>query len=311
MLPSFLEPLVLSCFPVGAQVISAQSYRPEYRLFPICIHVQVPGCDVQRYVVKLNRSDLIYREAQALRILTDMGMPVPKPIREPIPLFHEDRALLVLTEVSGRSLPWCGVTSVAKADQSCRLVLEAVRRLHQLTERLQEDSESSGVFPRHTLRAEYAEIVAASREWMQVSLFQKGVEVIGKALQHESTPLVFSNGDYNPLNFLTDGQALCGFVDFEGACFENPHIGFAKFLIWSDDDYGWGAGAKTGLVERYLYSEDVSRRAFAPILVLRCLRHLVQDVSVKDSRDQAVREHILHLVAEGLQTLSGKLDRVN
>ena len=300
-----LKLLLLSCFPVGTQIVTAQSYRPGYLPFPMCVHVQTPEGEAQRCVVKINRRDLIIRETRALRILARIGMPVPVPLSEPLALPSEDRALVVLSELSGRSLPWCGVTSLVEADRTCHLVLEAIDRLHQITGRLQEEEkrDTTAIFPCNTLDAEYKATVAEAGEWMQVSLFQHAVKVIGRALADATTPLVFSNGDYNPLNFLTDGGALCGFVDFEGACFENPHIGFAKFLIWKRDIYGWGTGAKVGLVERYLYSRNVSRCAFAPILVLRCLRHLIQDVSIKDSKDQQAREHILQIVAEGLQTL--------
>ena len=135
-------------------------------------------------------------------------------------------------------------------------------------------------------------------------IFQQAIEAVGEAIAAVETPLVFSNGDYNPLNFLYDGQALCGYVDFEGACFEDPHIGFAKFLLWSLDEYGWGTGKKAGLVERYLYTRNVSRRAFAPRLVLRGLRHLTREVSIEDSKDATARAHMLQIVAEGVQIIA-------
>src|SRR5262249_498448 len=158
----------------------------------------------------------------------------------------EERTMVILSELPGRSLPWCGLTLLAEADLTCRLVLEGVARLHEVTDMV-EKSEAAAFFPRNTLEAEHAAIIAESEEWRGVGGVQRAVGVVGGALADAATPLVFSNGDYNPLNFLYDGQALCGMVDFEGACFENPHIGFAKFVIWSQDEYGWGAGNKAGL----------------------------------------------------------------
>ena len=297
-----LEALLLSCFPAGTQVITAQSYRPDYLPFPMCVQLQTPE-GVRRCVVKVNCLDLLHRETRALRILARAGMPVPEPLSEPIPLLSEDRALVILSELPGRPLPWCGINSLAEADQTCRLVLEGVDRLHQITSQIQEDPDAAAAFPQNTLHAEYTAIVAEAGEWMQVRLFQHAIGRLQKALANVSTALVFSNGDYNPLNFLTDGKNLCGFVDFEGACFENPHIGFAKFLIWSRDAYGWGAGAKIGLVERYLYSRNVSRREFAPLLALRCLGYLIQDVSIEGRKDQQAREHIFQIIGEALQIL--------
>lgn len=297
-----LEAVLLSLFPPGTRVLQSQSYRPDYLPYPMCVHLQTPDDGVRRCVVKINPPDLIEREVKALRLLSRVGLAVPEVLFDPVPLPSEERKLVVLSELPGRSLPWCGITSLAEADLACRLTLEGVARLHHLTARVQEFDAASS-FPQNTLAAEYAATVAAMGEWRNVGIFQEAVEAVGETLAEADTPLVFSNGDYNPLNFLCDGQALSGFIDFEGACFENPHIGFAKFLIWSRDEYGWGTGKKAGLVERYLYTQNVSRRAFAPILVLRCLRHLIQEVSPTDSKDEAAREHMLQLITEGVQAI--------
>lgn len=301
-----VEAVLLSLFPPGTRVIQSQPYRPDYRRYPMCVHLQTLGDGARRCVVKINLPGLIEREVKALRLLSRVGLAVPEVLFDPVPLpseenMSEERTLVVLSELPGRSLPWCGITSLAEADLACRLTLEGVARLHHLTARVQDDAAS--LFPQNTLAAEYASTVAEMGEWRNVGIFHEAVEAVGATLAEADTPLVFSNGDYNPLNFLCDGQALSGFIDFEGACFENPHIGFAKFLVWSRDEYGWGTGKKAGLVERYLYTRNVSRRAFAPILVLRCLRHLIREISLTGSKDEAAREHILQLIAEGVQTI--------
>jgi hypothetical protein len=93
--------------------------------------------------------------------------------------------------------------------------------------------------------------------------------------------LVFSNGDYNPLNFLVADDAISGWLDFEYACFEDPYIGFAKFVLWADDEYAWGGGARSGLVERYLYEHGLAPAELSVRLVLRGLRH-IQDAGPAD-----------------------------
>jgi len=297
-----VEAVLLSIFPPGTRVIQSQPYRPDYLRYPMRVHLQTLGDGARRCVVKINPPDLIEREVKALRLLSRVGLAVPEVLFDPVPLPSEEHTLVVLSELPGRSLPWCGITSLAEADLACRLTLEGVARLHHLTARVQEFDAASS-FPQNTLAAEYASTVADMGEWRNVGIFHEAVEAVGETLAEADTPLVFSNGDYNPLNFLCDGQALSGFIDFEGACFENPHIGFAKFLVWSRDEYGWGTGKKAGLVERYLYTRNISRRAFAPILVLRCLRHLIREVSLTGSKDEAAREHMLQLITEGVQTI--------
>ena len=297
-----VKSVLLSCFPLGTQVLQAQSYRPDYLSFPMCVHLKMPDGDIQRCVVKINQPSLVEREVQVLRLLAGVGLAVPKVLAEPVPLPLQERTMVVLSVLPGRSLPWCGITSLAESDLACRLTLEGVAQLHHLTSRVQE-VDAASLLPQNTLSAEYAATIAEAEEWRNIGIFQQAVEAVGGTLAEVATPLVFSNGDYNPLNFLCDGQALCGFVDFEGACFENPHIGFVKFLVWSRDEYGWGTGKKAGIVERYLYTRNVSRRAFAPILVLRCLRHLIREVSPADSKDMAAHEHIAQLIAEGVQSI--------
>ena len=60
-----------------------------------------------------------------------------------------------------------------------------------------------------------------------------------------------------------------------------------------------------GLIERYLYAQNASRRDFAPRLVLRCLRHLFREVSLDGEEDSFQRRHILGLVEAGLLDLNG------
>jgi hypothetical protein len=80
-----------------------------------------------------------------------------------------------------------------------------------------------------------------------------------------------------------------------------PTSDLAKFIIWGLDSYGWGS--KGGLVERYLYAQDVSRTEFAPRLALRCLLRLQRDSSLAGERDAVRREAILNVLQESLTSL--------
>ena len=191
---------------------------------------------------------------------------------------------------------------MAEADLGCRLLIQGVLQLHQLTDQVR--PRLAGVLPAVALSSELAEIVDRGGEWLETESFAEAVPLLQRAFVKETTPLVFSNGDYIPLNFLHEGETLTGWIDFEHACFEDPHIGFAKFLIWSLDTYGWGTGVQVGLVERYLYTQNLSRREFAPRLALRCLRHLQREVPVDGAADAAQRTHILGLLRGALNDLA-------
>jgi aminoglycoside phosphotransferase len=297
-----VEQSLLSVYPPGTEVLGTHAYRDGYRAFPMRVSVRTPEGSTERCVIKAGDDiDPLTREADVLRCLAGIGLSVPVVLAGPIALTDQNEvgALMVLSEMPGQSLPWCGVTSLAEADLTCRLLIRGVLRLHELTEHVSRHA-IAGALPRVTLSSELGEIVQRGGEWLGVSLFTEAIGRLQQVIAGVEVPLVFSNGDYNPLNFLHEREALTGWIDFEAARFEDPHIGFAKFQIWRLDDYGWGTGMRAGLIERYLYAQSVSRREFAPRLVLRCLRHLQQEVSVRSVEDAIQRAHLLNVLADGL-----------
>jgi len=73
-------------------------------------------------------------------------------------------------------------------------------------------------------------------------------------------------------------KVLTGFIDFAWACFEDPHIGFAKYWL-----YDWFPLNKAGLIERYLETQGLSQADFAPRLAVRCLWTLQREIPVADA----------------------------
>lgn len=295
---------LISAYGPRTEILATQSYRPGYRAYPMAVSLQTPAGRTERCVIKTgDRIEGMEREARVLGALAEIGFPVPAVLAGPVVLDGpaETHALL-MRELPGQPLPWVGLTSLAAAHLTCRLLIDGVGRLHQLTEPIRRHAVAE-LLPRDTLSSELKEIVQRGGEWLGVDSFARAIDLLPRALAEVEVPLVFSNGDYNPLNFLHDSEAVTGWVDFEGARFEDPHIGFVKFLLWSRDEYGWGAGVKAGLVERYLYVRNVSRREFAPRLVLRCLRHLQQEVSASGEADLLQRRHMLGLLEEGLAAM--------
>jgi hypothetical protein len=140
-------------------------------------------------------------------------------------------------------------------------------------------------------------IVDRGGPWVAVPTFRRALEVLQSVLTSMEVPLVFSNGDYNPLNFLHVGQRITGWIDFGAARFEDPYIGLAKFILWADDAYGWGVGAKAGLVERYLYAHNVAPGAFLPRLILRGLS------DIQGHPLDRPPQHVLHVVDDAVTQL--------
>ncbi|NLG24484.1 MAG: phosphotransferase [Clostridiales bacterium] len=171
---------------------------------------------------------------------------------------------------------------------------QAVDRLHALTPRLMAHPVSAAI-PKKTLAAELEAIEREAGDWLRVPLFQQVLALLRTALPGLSRPLVFSNGDYNPLNFLAAGGTLSGWIDFEHACYEDPYIGFAKFLLWADDGR-WRAGAQSGLVERYLYEHQVAPTEFLARLMLRGLTH------VRDCPTARPSAYMLKIVADAAES---------
>jgi len=301
---SFQEALVLSAYPAGSRIIGVQSYRPGYMQYPLRVSVQTPDAGEQACVLKVDPLvGGIEREGKLLPVLAHLGLAVPSVLAGPI--VHPDcpnaGAMIVLSEVLGKPLPWLDAT-LAEIDITCRLIQEGVAAIHQLTEAIRREDIAKEL-PEKTMLSELEEIIHREGPWLDVAFFSEAVRRLLPIVSKNQTPLVFSNGDYNPLNFLWDGKRLTGWIDYTGACFEDPHIGFAAFMIWAFDSYGWGAGARSGLVERYLYAQDVSRSEFASRLVLRCLWQLQRNTSVAGEKDAFQHEAILKVLRHGLASL--------
>jgi thiamine kinase-like enzyme len=192
------------------------------------------------------------------------------------------------------------------------LVLEGVKRLHAITDALLQEPVAKNI-PSKTLLGELEGIQTRGGPWLDVAEFRAALKWLEKMLPAIERPLVFSNGDYNPGNFLflanEDANSeeknhsignpgslakiphrLTGLVDFSWSCFEDPHIGFAKY--WT---YDW---FPAGMVERYLYVNSLTAKEFAPRLALRCLWTLQREMEspIVDPRPNWHRDNLLGLL---------------
>lgn len=216
-------------------------------------------------------------EEQVLQTLAEFSLFVPKVTVKPVTFQSQSgpQIMMLISELPGQPLPWINLNDLNAAHQTCELVHQAVDTLHDLTHKLKSHPIAS-VLPTVTLESELQTIRKRDNEWLNHPIFDEALALLQATIPRVSCPLVFSNGDYNPLNFLTVDDRITGWLDFEHACFEDPYIGFAKFILWADDDYGWSTGIKSGLVERYLFKHNVTPSTFLVRLILRGLSYIQQ-----------------------------------
>lgn len=212
---SYQESLVLSAYPPGSRIIKANPYRPGYMLYPLRIRVDTPGGEEKTCVLKADPLiGGVEKEGILLPVLGGLGLPVPTVLAGPTdhPGYLNAGALVVLSEMEGKPLPWLDAT-LTEIDISCRLIQDAVGAMHQLTERIWE-KDVAKILPAVTMLSELDGIIQRGGPWLKVSEFSEAIQELQPILADIQTPLVFSNGDYNPLNFLWDGKDLIGWIDF-------------------------------------------------------------------------------------------------
>lgn len=274
-LSAFQKAFVLSAFPAGSH-ISRLGYAGDRNRSPVLVTV-VPPHGMESAVLLRNSRllDGVETEARVLPVLLGLGLPVPEVLAGPAydPDAPEIGGLSLLSCLPGNDLQNLSSPSAVGVDEASRLVLEAVGRLHQLTEQL--PWATTGHLVRRDLLTQLRSIVERGGAWLRQPLFWQAIRQLVPVLARIETPLVFSNGDYNPANFLSDGLLVTGFVDFEMACFEDPHYGFAKYRVYDMFPFH-----QAGLVERYLEAQGLSEAEFAPRVAVRCLWTLQREIPI-------------------------------
>ena len=297
---TFQERLVLSAFPAGSTIAEVKSYRPGYLHYPVRVRAQTPSGSVLGCVLKDDPFvGGVEREVRLLGVLRELGLSVPRVLIAPAehPEYPRGGCLLVMEEMPGKPLSFCGKPSLDDMDLTCRLLPQAIRRLHELTEAVRASAVGADL-PARTLVDEYEEIQRVGGPCLDHPQVAEAMRALRPALERVATPLVFTNGDYNPINFLQHDGHLTAWLDFTHACFEDELIDFGKFVAWSYD-CGWWAATKSGLIERFLYDRGLSRADFAPRLALRCLRLLQTDPNATPG--DKYHQHMLATLAAAME----------
>lgn len=255
----------------GARIEQVHRFRTTPLPFPAKLVLATDRRSIGCVVKASAEPGRLRREAGILRALDDLGFAAPRVLAGPhvVATSAGPIEVLVMSLVPGAALPWINVTDVQTADRTCRILFDAIDRLHALTPRIAAHPD----IPSRSLDEELAAAADRQSAWTDTRIFRETLDVLRQHLPRHRLPLVFSNGDYNPLNVLADDAGFTGWVDFELGCFEDPLIDLPKFHFWSDDR-GWSLGAQVGLVERFLYRHQVTPTAFMVRVALRGLTHL-------------------------------------
>ncbi len=303
-LSPFERELILSILTSGTEITGTTYAWPYIEDgYPLLIRTQVPGGrEVELELVAYANSSIasVDREAELLPVLAELGLPVPEVVAGPAtdPEHPDLGPVLVVSHLPGEYPPFVNATA-EELDLTCNLLLEGAERLRGLTDALNAHPVGRNL-PRRTLRSQLDDIVRNGNAWTEEAIFKRATDILGPVLEHENTPLVFSNGLNITWNFRHDGEKVTAYLTFGRACFEDPHTHFAKYKVWEFDEVGWKPFNRAGLVERYLYAQDVSKSQFASRIALECLRE-IQKVTPA-TKDEGT-DFVLSLLQDSLASL--------
>ena len=299
-LTPFEAKLALSVCPTGTRILKARYFPHHSYPCPILVTAIRPDGTLGYLAVRSirHRMGRLEREAALYPVLARLGLPVPHvlagPARDPGDRRGGDR--LVLSVLPGDNLQRISQKGGRHLKMARDLVIEAIQWLHRLTPRIKADP-AHRVIPHGGLTFHLGSILERKGPWLKESVYREAARTLMPALEKVKMPLVFSNGDYQPANFLADRGRLSGFLDFEYAWFEDPLYGFTKYPIYNLHPLN-GAG----VVEAYLKRHGLTKRDFAPRLALACLATLNREIPV-GPRKHAWRKHVLGLLRDSLKVI--------
>jgi len=263
---------VLSVFPQGTVVEDARFFDNYDLPCPIRVRVRLPDSRFDEVVMRSSRHGDSHLEAEVLRTLHRLGLPVPRVLAEGGPDAGCERGVLVLSRLPGENLQALATSSPPGLEWAQALLIEAVERLSSLTAAMEREPVAA-LLPRCSLAGRLHALEASGSAWWEAPEIRSAIGRLERVLEGIAEPLVFTNGDYQPGNFLAEGGRITGFVDFESAGFTDPLIGFAKYPVY--DIHPWN---RAGFIDRLLEERGWTRVDFAPRLALGCLETLCREV---------------------------------
>ncbi|MEK7187616.1 MAG: phosphotransferase [Patescibacteria group bacterium] len=284
---------VLSSDSSFESVIRA-TYFDNYDLpCPVRVDIATKGKKIRSVVLRRSRHGSIKKEAQIFKALSEFGLPVPEVLKEP---FKNEKGewVAVYSLLPGENLQKLSMGSKKDLALAKRLVVEAVLKLSKAT-RFINKHKVSRLLPRHTLVSELKAVSEPDNPWISEEIFKSTKKYLDGVIPKIKTPLILSNGDYQPGNFLEQNGKLTGFLDFESPSFSDPLMGFVKYPIY--DLYPLG---RTNIVEVFLKKAGFSKKDFKIRLALGCLKVLKKEIPISGGNTEMkkYRNRVLRLIKE-------------
>ena len=278
------------------QEIAQATYFDNYDLpCPIRVEVETSENKSRVVVLRKTRHGNVEVEVKMFRALKEYGLPVPEILSDPFRNEVGDY-VAIYSLLEGENLQKLSMRSVDDLQEAKRLLVEAVLALMGASSFIAKHEVSKSL-PRRSLQLELEEIKTSQSLWSKEPIFQLAPQRIEAVLPGVTTPLVFSNGDYQPGNFLAKDGQITGFLDFESPAFQDPLMGFVKYPI-----YDLHPLAKTNVIETVLDALKFTKRDFSIRLALGCLKTLQNEIPVvsEEIDNLKYRERVLALLASAL-----------
>jgi hypothetical protein len=278
------------------QTITQATYFDNYNLpCPIRVEVKTKENITRAVVLRKTRHGSVELEVKMFRALKECGLPVPEVLS--LPSQNENgEHVAVYSLLEGENLQKLSMRSEGDLQEAKRLLVKAVLALMSASSFIAKHEVSKSL-PRLSLQEELKTIRARNTPWSKEPIYQLTVERIDGILPGIATPLVLSNGDYQPGNFLAKNGQITGFLDFECAVFQDPLMGFVKYPI-----YDLHPLAKTNVVETFLDAMKFTKRDFSIRLALGCLKVLQKEIPLVsgEAERSKYRERVLSLLGSAL-----------
>jgi len=286
---------ICAAFPQGAKILSAHFFDNYDLPCPVLVTLELTDGTKRKAVFKKSRGSRHHHEPEILQLLKNLGFPVPAVLKSSSGTDAGSGKLTLMECLPGVNLQKLSMSSPNNLRQAKRLLIEGVVRLNALSPQLEANADE--LLPNVRLTDVLRTIESRKSAWSEHALFRDAISHLRTGLPNDS--LVFSNGDYQPGNFLTDGKMVTAYLDFEDARFEDRLIGFAKYMI-----YDIAPMNRAGLVSDYLAYAGASPADFAPRLTLGCLRTLQNEISPteNDREMTAYRERVLDLLNKSIRS---------
>jgi aminoglycoside phosphotransferase (APT) family kinase protein len=278
------------------QSIISAGYFDNYDLpCPIRVEIRLKDGNTKTVVLRKTRHGKVETEVAMFDALKEYGLPVPEVLVSPFQNELGEFAA-VYSLLPGENLQKLSMRSGEALEQAKELLIQAVTKLIHATDFISKH-EVSKIIPRYTLTSALDSISSDNNAWKNEEIFQKAVNKLKPLVSGIHTPLVLSNGDYQPGNFLAQDGEITGFLDFESPSFQDPLMGFVKYPIY--DLYPL---ARTDLIEVFLQRTGFSIKDFPSRLALGCLQILTKEIPVLggDGEVEQYRNRVLNLLKQAL-----------